>query len=194
MLEVHQVLIPHPMGTEALTGVGREAHVRRLVQAYFEVVWRVLRRLGVAPDALDDATQQVFLVATRRLDEIDVTRERQYLLGIAVRVASETRRARSRRREVADDDADRHVDPTPSPDELLDRKRARALLDEVLASMPLDLRAAFTMFELEGMSLPEVGAVLGIPTGTATSRLRRAREHFQASVRKLSETRGGHHD
>ena len=53
--------------------------------------------------------------------------------------------------------------------------------DEVLDVMPIDLRTVFVLFELEGMSTVEIAPVLGIPVGTASSRLRRAREEFQAT-------------
>ena len=85
---------------------GREAHAARLramMDNHFETVWRSLRRLGVPEAGADDAAQQVFVVASRRLDEITVGGERGYLLGIALRVASDARRALARRREVSID-------------------------------------------------------------------------------------------
>jgi RNA polymerase sigma-70 factor (ECF subfamily) len=89
-----------------------------------------------------------------------------------------------------DEGATERVDPRPSPEELVDQKRARQLLDEVLAAMPMDLRAAFTMFEIEGMSVPEVATALGIPPGTAASRLRRARERFHELVDRRVRRQG----
>jgi RNA polymerase sigma-70 factor (ECF subfamily) len=44
----------------------------------------------------------------------------------------------------------------------------------------------FTLFELEGMTGDDVAEVLGIPLGTAYSRLRLARESFRKAVRLLS--------
>jgi RNA polymerase sigma-70 factor, ECF subfamily len=167
-----------------------DARIERMVHLYFDVVWRSLRRLGVAEATLDDAAQQVFMVAARKLDTIDPAGEKPYLLGVAVRVASDARRTLSRRREVADDHAEARPDPAPTAEELVDQKRARQLLDRVLAGMSMDLRAAFTMFEIEGMSVPEVAAALAIPLGTAASRLRRAREQFHEGVTRLSPDKG----
>jgi RNA polymerase sigma-70 factor, ECF subfamily len=188
-----QSQVTSPLASEPLIEsdlTQRDARIERMVQLYFDVVWRSLRRLGVAEGTLDDATQQVFMVAARKLDTIDPAGEKPFLLGVAVRVASDARRSRTRRREVADDDADARVDPAPSAEDLVDQKRARQLLDRVLASMPMDLRAAFTMFEIEGMSTPEVAAALGIPLGTASSRLRRAREQFHEGVARLGVQKG----
>jgi RNA polymerase sigma-70 factor, ECF subfamily len=169
----------------------REARIEAMVATHFDLIWRSLRRLGVADASLDDAAQHVFIVAARRWDVIEEGGEKPYLMGIAVRVASETRRSRIRRREVSDEEAGERIDPEPSPEELVDRKRARQVLDRLLEAMPMDLRAPFTMFEIEGMSVPEVAEALALPLGTASSRLRRAREHFHDQVRRLGLHRQG---
>ena len=170
-----------------------DVRLRAMIDAHFDLVWRTLRRLGVEVEGVDDATQQVFMVASRKLDVIEPGGERRYLIGIAVRVAADARRTRRRRREVQDDD-DERADAAPLQDDLLDRKRARELLDTVLATLPTNLRTAFVLFELEAMSAPEVAAVLSIPLGTATSRLRRAREAFRERVEAMTAARGGFHE
>jgi RNA polymerase sigma-70 factor (ECF subfamily) len=40
----------------------------------------------------------------------------------------------------------------------------------------------FVLYELEGFTLPEIAEALATPLGTATSRLRRARDNFEAWV------------
>jgi RNA polymerase sigma-70 factor (ECF subfamily) len=69
------------------------------------------------------------------------------------------------------------------PEALLAARRARDRLDAVLGQMPDDLRAAFVLFEIEGFTKEEVAQALGIPAGTAASRLRRAREDFARRAR-----------
>ena len=169
----------------------RDERLETMVERHFDVVWRSLRRLGVSDSGLDDAAQQVFIVAARKVETIEEGGEKAYLLGIAVRVASDARRSTARRREVGGGVEEDAPDPLPPPDELVDQKRARQMLDSVLASMPMDLRAAFTLFEIEGMTVPEVAAALDVPVGTAASRLRRARELFHDLVRRLGQPRGG---
>jgi RNA polymerase sigma-70 factor, ECF subfamily len=181
--------------SEPLAGTQRDAagtRIRAMVDAYFHVVWRSLRRLGVEPGAVDDAAQQVFLVATRKLDGIEPDGERAYLLGIAVRVASDARRARRRRREVPDteDLAAEQETSVPSAEELVDQKRARVLLDQVLATMPEELRDVFVLFEVEGIGVAQIATSLGIPVGTVGSRIRRARELFHKRVGALARSTG----
>jgi RNA polymerase sigma-70 factor (ECF subfamily) len=158
------------------------ARLRALQEEHFEFLWRSLRRLGVPEADVDDAVQQVFLVAARR--EIQPGAERSFLFSTALRVASHARRTLRRRRE-SDEAVPEQTDTSPSPEELLDRRRARALLDEVLEALPLDLRAVFILFELEEMTVVQIAAMLGIPTGTAASRLRRGRELFQQAVARV---------
>lgn len=166
----------------------RDARLRAMVAAHFDTVWRTLKRLGVDGGAVDDACQRVWLVATGKLDAIDPARERAYLLGIALRVASDARRAAKRHREIADGgEAERGgagSELVPAPDALLDAKRAREILSRALERLIPDLREAFVLFELEELSAPEVAALLDVPEGTVASRVRRAREQIRASLER----------
>jgi RNA polymerase sigma-70 factor, ECF subfamily len=102
------------------------------------------------------------------------------------------RLARARGREVLDEDALEQAEhPMSNPEELADQKRARQLLDEALDAMDLDLRAVFVLFELEELTAPEIAALLELPVGTVSSRLRRAREEFRAIVARIRRRRSG---
>jgi len=82
-------------------------------------------------------------------------------------------------------------DPAPRADDMLDQRRARALLDEALAMLPMELRVVFTLHELEEMSMSEIAELAGIAPGTVASRLRRARQDFETIVARLGRARGG---
>jgi RNA polymerase sigma-70 factor (ECF subfamily) len=166
------------------------ARLRALVTGHFDFVWRSLVRLGVPRADAEDALQQVFLVASRKLGDIEPGRERGFLFGTAFRIASRTRRSRERRREVLDGELAERQDPGPGAEELVDRARARAELEDILEGMPIDLRAVFLLFELEQMTMADIAALLELPAGTVASRLRRAREEFQAAVRRSAAKRG----
>ncbi len=165
-----------------------------LVRAQFSFVWRSLRRLGLAEAEADDAAQQVFLVAARRLHDIEPERERAFLFSTAMHVASKARRSRERRREVLDDDLEERRDSVPSAEELLDRRRARELFDSILAELPFDLRVVFVLYEVEELTMAEIAAALEVPAGTVASRLRRARADFSVRVQRIearTKFRGG---
>lgn len=157
-----------------------------MLRDHFDAVWKALRRLGVDEAAADDAAQEVFIVAARRLGEVEVGRERPYLYGIALRVAANVRRANRRSIEHIDEDAISRSPATgEATDALLEEKRWRIELEGILEKMPEDLRTAFVLFEFEGFTEREVAELCGVPKGTAASRLRRARELFQDAVRRL---------
>jgi RNA polymerase sigma-70 factor (ECF subfamily) len=156
--------------------------LRAVMDEHFDFTWRCLRRLGLPPHAADDATQRVFLVVSRRLPSIRAGAERAFLFQTAVRVAQAERRTVARRREVFSDSDVEAVESAPRPDELLDQRRARVLLEQVLASLDLELRAVLVLFEFEGLSVSEIAQTLGIPRGTAASRLRRARDDFNGAI------------
>lgn len=162
-----------------------DRRLHREVRDNFEFVWRLLRRLGLNPSDADDATQQVFIVLARKINELSPGKERAFLYGTAVRIAWRARRTLERRREdlspvIADEDG-----LSPAPDQLLLHRQARVVLDEILGAMPLTVRTVFVAFELEGMNLSEISEALRVPRGTVASRLRRGREEFQRRVQRI---------
>ncbi|MEO8183739.1 MAG: sigma-70 family RNA polymerase sigma factor [Deltaproteobacteria bacterium] len=150
-----------------------------LVQTEVAFVWRLLRRVGLSRWDADDAAQQVFLVAARRLSELVPGKERSFLYGTAVRIASNLRRGARRRREESEEQPSLVAAGEEQPDELLERRRARAFLDELLERLPDELRRVLVLAEIEQLALARIAELEGIPAGTAASRLRRAREAFR---------------
>jgi RNA polymerase sigma-70 factor (ECF subfamily) len=158
----------------------RKTRLEQMIRDDYRFIWRLLRRLGVAESAVDDAVQEVFLVAAERLADIKEGSERSFAFGTALRVAQSNRRAFAR--EQTTDESDLSASALPGPDELSDQKRARDLLNRILEQMPIDVRTVFILFELEGMRSPEIADLVDVPLGTVASRLRRARELFRTLV------------
>lgn len=170
---------------------GDAARLERMFAAHFDFIWRSLRRFGLTDDHADDAAQQVFIVASRKLDRIEIGSERSFLFGTALRIASDLRKSAPYRREIPHAAPGHDVEGGPRPDDLLEQRRARVLLDDLLDAMDLELRTVFVLFELEEMTTVEIASLLSIPAGTVASRLRRAREEFEARVSRLSRPRRG---
>jgi RNA polymerase sigma-70 factor (ECF subfamily) len=165
------VAAPRPADRERL---------ERMFVAHHALVWRTLRRRGMAPDAAADATQQTFLVAAERLADINPDSERAFLVGTALRMAMAMGRKAGRM--SLEQDMDVHAAQTTSA---IDEQAAVQLCDLALSKVDDDTREVFVLFELEGLSSPEIAALLEIPLGTVASRLRRARAQFRTVVARL---------
>jgi RNA polymerase sigma-70 factor (ECF subfamily) len=164
--------------------------LRDLFVAHGAYVWNTLRRLGIPSSDLEDLTHDVFLQIHRHLADYDPARPiRPWLFGFAYRIASQHRRRAHRRHEA-------HVDPdlTASgaalPDELAAAGEARKLVVAALQSIDLQRRAVFVLYELDGVAMSEIARSLEIPSNTAYSRLRVAREEFAAAIKRLQARRG----
>lgn len=164
------------------SSVPEAAHLRRLVDRQHAFVWRSLRRLGVMPGEVDDAAQKVFLVAARRLAEIEPDAERRFLFATALRIAANERRAYARRRSAGESGLDELSAKDPSPEKVA---ADRVLLDALLGVLSLELRSVFVLFELEQMTTDEIAALLELPVGTVASRLRRSRELVEAKIKRM---------
>lgn len=162
------------------------ARLRALLDRHFDIVWRSLRRFGVPRADVDDAAQEVFVVAAKRLQQILPERERAFLLGTALRVASTFRRSARRHPEQPTAELEDMQSLEPSPEELSELESARPVLQRVLDGMSIEQRAVFVLSELEELSAPEIADLLEIPLGTVHSRLRAAREVFDAATRRLT--------
>jgi RNA polymerase sigma-70 factor (ECF subfamily) len=154
-----------------------------LVNEYMDFVWRSLRRLGVSGADCDDGCQRVWVVVAQKLPSIEPDKVRSFLFSVVVRIASEIRRNSRRHQHVTLDELD--IEGTRADAEgQMDQRRVRQLVDQILSGLSWDLRTVFVMYEIEGMSSPEIADALGISRGTAASRLRLAREAFQRSLQR----------
>ena len=165
------------------------ARLEELVRAEHAYIWRLCRRLGLPESDADDAIQQVFLTASRRLAEVTPGRERAFLYGVAVNVAARFREKHARRREELQESFEIFGSDLPSPEALLDHRAELRLLDAMLDAMPDDLRTVFVLHEIEQQTAPEIAAALGIALGTVASRLRRARDDFSARLSRFRARR-----
>jgi RNA polymerase sigma-70 factor, ECF subfamily len=154
-----------------------------LFNAHHATVWRALRRRGLSPEAAEDATQETFLLAADRLDEIRPESERSFLIATAVRVAHTL--GRKTVRWELDEDMDQRLSANRDAG---DTRADMQLCNVVLSKVDPDLVEVFVLYELEGLTSPEIAALLGIPLGSVASRLRRAREQFRAAASRVERS------
>jgi RNA polymerase sigma-70 factor, ECF subfamily len=153
---------------------------RALIDRYSAHVERILMRiLGGHPD-LDDLTQEVFVRAFERLDELhDPPALRRWLSAIAVFVAREAIRRKKRRQWLIFLPAE----TTPEIEVPAASVEARAALRafyEVVDSLDADKRIAFTLRFVDGMELGEIAEVCDVSLATIKRRIKSAELEFYA--------------
>lgn len=159
-----------------------------MLEAYrqeISYVFHVLRWLGAHPQEVEDLAQEVYIALRRAWPHYDSSRPiRPYLFGVAFRVVSMHRRRR--RREASSAHWDMR-DGGPQPDEAVQAKQARAIVLRALETIPLRRRAVLVMHDLDGTPMGEVARALSIPLFTSYSRLRKARQELEASMRRITK-------
>ncbi len=172
------LLLDRQSASSSALDVSQRSRFDSLVEEHFDLVWRLLRRWGLSAVDADDAAQEVFMVALQKAEKIEPGRERTFLYGTALRVAANARRRGRRAAEHGEESAEAAVSER-TPDQSVELRRAVSLLDELLARMPAELARVLILAEIEQVAVPEIAGLEGIPTGTAASRLRRARTVFR---------------
>lgn len=132
-----------------------------------------LRIMGNRDQALD-ATQETFLTAFRKADQFKGNAAfGTWIYRIAVNTCYDQLRKQKRRRT---DPMPEHFDPTDfSAEDDVDSAAVRPEIQEALSNLPPDFRSAVVLSDIEGMGLPDIAEVLGIPVGTVKSRVFRGR-------------------
>ena len=151
--------------------------VARLFDEHWVTAWRAAYAVTGRSDLADDAAQDAFINAIRALGSFDRTKPfAPWIAKIAVNSARDLLRA-ERRREGA------RLDETALAPERAD---ATPLLAAV-AGLPVEQREAVVLHHVLGFSLREVAEVVGVPEGTAASRLGRG----VAQLRETTEAEHG---
>jgi RNA polymerase sigma factor (sigma-70 family) len=166
--------------TSELQGGSWDAFAR-LYRDHYEFVWRCALRMGIEPGDAADVVQETFMIALRRFPEFDhaaTGRASSWLYAILHNVIRNHARGERRRRARID-----QLAVTPSGERIrgaAGTSLGARLLTEFLDELDEDKRTVFVLAELEGLSGPEIAEALGIKVATAQSRLRLAREAFDA--------------
>jgi RNA polymerase sigma-70 factor (ECF subfamily) len=175
---------PHPAGGAAVPCDAPESPFQLVYAEHFDLVWRSLRSLGVPSASVEDAAQDVFLVAHRRLPEFAGRSSlRTWIYGIVLQVARNHRRRERRKGGLDPLDVD-VAGHGPGPDEEAEAAEALEHVAEVLGDLDEPKREVFVLGELEQMTAPEIAEALGINVNTVYSRLRAARLAFTAALER----------
>ncbi len=149
-------------------------------------VWRLCHYLG-DPDTVDDLAQETFERAIGSLHRYRADGPaKHWILTIARRTCADSTRRRQRQRRLQVRMRNQPLSETATLD-----SDGLGDLDDLLAELDDDRRAAFVTTQILGLHYDEAAAVLDCPVGTIRSRVARARADLVGMVERAeSDARG----
>lgn len=177
---------------------GDRKEFNRLVQKYQDAVVSLCTHLMRNRDEGEDAAQDTFVNAFRRIDSFrSESRFFTWLYSIAVNVCRNKQRSFWQKlfqhsASVGTPDVDRDLsetieilDSSPWPSEQLEKKELRDQIKRVLMQMPARYRELIVLRDIKELSYSEISEILEVPLGTVKSGLARARLAMQVELRGL---------
>ncbi|REK13037.1 MAG: RNA polymerase subunit sigma [Planctomycetota bacterium] len=157
-----------------------QAAIAQLVADHHQALYRYAFRLSGSSADAEDLTQQAFLVAQQKLDQVrDAGAVRGWLFTVLRNCYLKYRRKR-----LALPMAELDMAAIPQePPERIDTQE----LQEAIDTLPDEFKLVVLMFYFEHCSYREIAERLAVPLGTVMSRLARAKGHLRA---RLSDTEG----
>ncbi len=153
-----------------------------LVTAQGPAIFRMARAF-VGDGSAEDVAQEVFVAAWRALPGLrDPSRFGPWLHRIALNRCRSAVRRSGRVREIPLGPA---AEATPSMTDFRAAVEARTVVGPVFRRLPDDARSLLALHYAAGLSIRECGEVLGVPEGTAKSRLNAALEALRREIGRV---------
>lgn len=169
----------------------------RLVLTYQDMVYNQAYRVMGESDAAEDATQEAFISAFRKLHTYRGGSFRGWLLRIVTNACYDELRRRQRRPVIPLEPRDEYgqefdspswkIDPGESPEESLEQGELTRAIQHCLDELPTDFRMAVVLVDVQGFAYDEAASAIEKPLGTLKSRLARGRRQMQDCLQGFSE-------
>jgi RNA polymerase sigma-70 factor (ECF subfamily) len=169
----------------------------RLVLAYQDRVYNQAYRVLGESQAADDATQEAFISAYKKLRSFRGGSFRAWLLRIVTNACYDELRRRKRRPitslEPIDDAGDEIesprwiADPGELPEDNVDRAELGNAIQHCLDELPTDFKVVVVLVDVQGMDYLEAADTIGKPLGTVKSRLARGRNRMKECLQGFWE-------
>nr|WP_255654537.1 RNA polymerase sigma factor [Cohnella sp. REN36] len=166
---------------------GNADDYRRLVDAYKNRVYGLLRGMGANHQDAQDLTQETFVRAYRKLASHDETKRfAAWLYRIAHRLLIDHRRSAPPIDWTAEPPQLPATDG--NPEEALLRGEHRSELRDLIGRLPENYRAVVLLRYTNELSYEEIGEVLGVPVGKVQNDLHRAKRRLKQWMTAKEET------
>lgn len=155
-----------------------------LFERHFDAVARFFRNKVDA--GIDDLIQRTFLACVETKDRFRGDSSfRTYLYGVAHNILGKHYRSKRRHGDKVDFGVTSVHDLAPSPSVIVAKHREQRVLLEALRRIPLELQIVLELYYWERLTAGEVAQIVGIPEGTARTRIRRARQLLEEEMGNL---------
>ena len=151
-----------------------------LVLCYQDLLYALVVRMVPDRDQASDAVQEAFFSAFRNMAAFRGGSVRSWLSRIAINAAMDAQRLKKRRPadpypELEDDSWQPPATEADDPVTTSLRSERHRALNEALARITDDQRAAIVLFDVEGYDYAEIAHLTGVSLGTVKSRIHRGR-------------------
>jgi RNA polymerase sigma-70 factor (ECF subfamily) len=187
---VAQPLTPDSLIEQCLTGdqAAWELIVRQNWRKVFNVAYKFVGR----HDEAEDLTQDIFLKIFKALASFDRRANFQtWIISISRNLCIDHYRSvRKERQTIARDVETGDLQPASherGPYQAAEHQDLRVLLRQGLERLPLTLRTAVVLRDLQELSYQEIADRLGLPEGTVKSRINRGRIELAHQLRRLQD-------
>lgn len=157
------------------------------VNRYREPLLGHIRSIVKSPIEAEDLLQEVFIRAHQSIDQLQAEAAfLTWLFRIATHVSVDHLRKRGRQPLVVDalepDELTTSRDPPPSLDVLVEQREMGACVQRYILDLPGDYRTVILLHDLEGLTAPEIAAMLELTLANVKVRLHRARARLKAAL------------
>jgi len=169
----------------------------RLVLEYQDMLYHQAYRMMGEPGSAEDATQDAFITAFRKLGTYRGGSFKAWLLRIVTNLCYDELRRRKRRPttplEPVDDDNEEIEsprwlsDPGESPEDATERSELSQIIQDCLNDLAPEFRSVVILVDVQGMDYAEAAQAAGTPLGTIKSRLARARMRMRDCLQDFRE-------
>ena len=166
-----------------------------LVAKYQRRLMRLLSRIVHDPVEAEDVVQETFIKASRALRHfrgdsafytwlyrIGINTAKNFLATQGRRTPTSTETDAEHAEGFSDGDNLRDIN---TPESMLASKQIAQTVNAAMDALPLDLRTAIALREIEGLSYEEISDIMACPIGTVRSRIFRAREVIAEKLKPL---------
>jgi RNA polymerase sigma-70 factor, ECF subfamily len=185
-----QPATPDSLIEQCLTG--DQAAWETIVRQHWRKVFNVAYKFVGKHDEAEDLAQDIFLKIFKALDTFDRRANFQtWIISIARNLCIDHYRSVRKERETIAREVDAGeltpVSAEIGPEVALERSDLRALLQRALERLPVALRTAVVLRDLQELSYQEIADQLDLPEGTVKSRINRGRLELARQVRRLQD-------